>query len=161
MGASSRFFPRRRATPKIDAKVRTLIQRLAKGNLCRGLPYLTVRCTHKCIVGWNNAEKTWDCPCHGSRFNRSYQPFDLSDDVLLGSRTPTIRPAMAPAIMSSGEERKACSRPEPLPVEVSKDPIILGCWEPFVTPGGLFEIVASDSLNVSGRLKECASLGFC
>jgi glycine/D-amino acid oxidase-like deaminating enzyme/nitrite reductase/ring-hydroxylating ferredoxin subunit len=42
---------------------------------------LNPTCTHMgCIVGWNPEEKSWDCPCHGARF-------DIDGKVLTGPAT--------------------------------------------------------------------------
>lgn len=49
---------------KLNGK-KMAVYRDADGNVTKR----SAVCTHMgCIVRWNAAEKTWDCPCHGSRF---------------------------------------------------------------------------------------------
>lgn len=48
----------------IDGR-RVAVHRTDAGELVK----VSAVCTHMgCLVRWNTAERTWDCPCHGSRF---------------------------------------------------------------------------------------------
>ncbi|MFL6761093.1 MAG: FAD-dependent oxidoreductase [Sphingomicrobium sp.] len=48
---------------------------------------VSAACSHMgCLLGWNATDRTWDCPCHGSRFA-------LSGEVLHGPAVTALKPA--------------------------------------------------------------------
>ena len=57
--------------PGTGAVIRRGMSKVAVYRDPRGKPHeMSAVCPHLgCIVRWNTAESTWDCPCHGSRFN--------------------------------------------------------------------------------------------
>jgi glycine/D-amino acid oxidase-like deaminating enzyme/nitrite reductase/ring-hydroxylating ferredoxin subunit len=60
-----------RITPGTGAIVRDGLKKLAVYRDIRGqLHTYSPVCPHLgCLVNWNNVEHSWDCPCHGSRFD--------------------------------------------------------------------------------------------
>ena len=79
---SSASVPRGEARVVGDGLGKTGVYRDERG----GLHAVSLRCTHLgCLVRFNAAERSWDCPCHGSRF-------DLDGAVLEGPATKPLEP---------------------------------------------------------------------
>ena len=95
--------------PGSGAVIRRGVQKVAVYHSDEGeLMEFSAICPHLgCVVGWNETEKTWDCPCHGSRFtcdgrvingpaNRDLSPTEDVDNYPVDSR-PVVTRSVEPA----------------------------------------------------------------
>src|SRR5437763_14103443 len=78
-------------------------QKLAVWQDDDGQPHaVSATCTHKgCTVTWNNAERTWDCLCHGSMFN--------ADGTVVHG--PAVQPLPTKKVPATGPVRPARRTP--------------------------------------------------
>jgi nitrite reductase/ring-hydroxylating ferredoxin subunit len=89
------------AIPPGEGRVLTIDgDRLAVYRNANGqLGALSPVCTHLgCLVHWNTTEKSWDCPCHGSRF-------DPHGRVLNGPAVTGLQAKAIPGLVEEEEER--------------------------------------------------------
>ncbi|WP_017732938.1 FAD-dependent oxidoreductase [Nafulsella turpanensis] len=71
------------------------------------LQILSAACTHMgCVVHWNNGEKSWDCPCHGSRFSIDGEVLEGPAYANLANKGSLPKSQMEQSLNQTGNKKK-------------------------------------------------------
>ena len=73
-----------------EAKLREGLTKVAVYRDEAGVAHeMSALCTHlQCVIRWNGEERSWDCPCHGSRFAPT------GEVIVTGGEVVRVRPAV-------------------------------------------------------------------